>query len=293
MMGGPRSGPHGRGWSARHQASRTTEAAGHETAPPEQADGFPVTISAGAEIDPNIRRHAREAVRRTAKHAPHRVLHARVALELHRDPALDRPAVAKISLDVRGRPVRAHVAAGHLVQAIDLAADRLRESLEDLERIERSSRRGAGVAGPGRWRHRSVRAARPAYYPRPVEERYVVRRKTFALSPLTPERAVLEMDLLDYDFHLFVNVDTGEEAVVHRNTDGTLALAAVTPSAQARALPIELDPVPAPVMPLGKAVDLLDASGMPFTFFVDAQTRRGNVLYRRYDGHYGLIEPAT
>jgi Sigma 54 modulation/S30EA ribosomal protein C terminus len=38
---------------------------------------------------------------------------------------------------------------------------------------------------------------------------------------------------------------------------------------------------------------LLEASGQPFLFFVDAETGRGNVLYHRYDGHYGLIVPSA
>jgi hypothetical protein len=31
--------------------------------------------------------------------------------------------------------------------------------------------------------------------------------------------------------------------------------------------------------------------GQPFTFFVDAGTGRGRLIYHRYDGHYGLITP--
>ena len=30
-----------------------------------------------------------------------------------------------------------------------------------------------------------------------------------------------------------------------------------------------------------------------FLYFTNADTERGNVIYVRYDGHYGLIEPAA
>jgi len=33
-------------------------------------------------------------------------------------------------------------------------------------------------------------------------------------------------------------------------------------------------------------------AGQPFTFFADAGTGRGNVVYHRYDGHYGLLVPS-
>ena len=257
-----------------------------------QPSEFPVAIVAGPEIGEPARRHAHEVVRHAARHAPRPVLHARVTLGTHHDPALERPAVAKVALDVGGRPVRAHVAAAHIVEALDLVAELLRRNLEDLEELERSRRHESGVAPLGRWRHGSLPAARPDYYPRSPEEREVVRRKTFALSPLTPEQAMLEMEVLDHDFHLFANAETGEENVVYRRPDGSSRLAAITPAAQPRALPIAVDPAPAPVMLLEGAVELLNASGARFAFFVDAQTRRGNVLYRRYDGHYGLIEPA-
>jgi len=36
----------------------------------------------------------------------------------------------------------------------------------------------------------------------------------------------------------------------------------------------------------------LEAADQPFLFFADSQTGRGNLMYHRYDGHYGLIGPA-
>ena len=42
---------------------------------------------------------------------------------------------------------------------------------------------------------------------------------------------------------------------------------------------------------LEAAVAEMNAVGHRFLFFENAATGRGNVVYRRYDGHYGLIEP--
>ena len=38
---------------------------------------------------------------------------------------------------------------------------------------------------------------------------------------------------------------------------------------------------------------LLDEGDEPFVFFAEPDTSRGQVLYRRFDGHYGLITPAV
>lgn len=249
-----------------------------------------VSVLADAGLPQEVKDRAREVVLRVAAVAPRPVLEARLALRLHGDPALERPAVAKASLDVSGRTVRAHVAARHMLEAIDLLDQRLRRNLENLDERTRAHRHETGTAPPGEWRHGSLPTARPEHFPRPPEERELIRRKTFALSALTPEHAAREMDTMDFDFHLFTNADTGEENVVYRRSDGTTALAQVTP-AQGEPLPFAADPTPAPVMLIDKAIERLNLTGEPFVFFVEAQTRRGNVLHLRYDGHYGLIEP--
>ena len=56
---------------------------------------------------------------------------------------------------------------------------------------------------------------------------------------------------------------------------------------------ITVSEIPAPVLTLAEATTRLEALGRPFLFFVDAAAGRGNLLYRRYDGHYGLITPAN
>ena len=237
--------------------------------------GFPVSLVADEGVGEDARAHALDALLAVARHSPRRVLHARLTLRLHRDPALERPAVAKASLDVAGRPVRAHVAAGTMPEAVDLLERRLRRGLEDLEEARRARRHEKGVAVAGEWRHGSLPAERPEHFPRPPEERELVRRKTFAPASVTPGEAALELQLLDHDFHLFTNAETGEEDVVRRRDDGTVAH----------------DRGPAPALLLEDALERLDAGGERFVFFTDPQSRRGKLVYLRYDGHYGLIEP--
>jgi hypothetical protein len=284
-MGEPVSGPHGRGWEFRHGRlvcrPPTTVPPGPSPAPPERPTDpppvaeLPLNVVAD-ELPDEVEQHAREVVERIARMAPRPVLHARVVLRMLGDPALERPAIAKASLDVSGRPVRAHVAARRMDEAIDLLERRLRRNLEQLDELAGAHRHETGVASPGEWRHGDLSTERPEYFPRPAEERELVRRKSFALSPLTPEEASLEMATLDYDFHLFTNADTGDENVVRRVPDATVTVVQT-----------------GPVLPIDGAIERLNLTGEPFLFFVDAQTRRGNVLYLRYDGHYGLLEPAV
>jgi hypothetical protein len=297
VVGAPEWGAHGRGIGLRHGRLRdqrvATAGALASRAAPESVAKLPINLVADDDLDPKVREHAREVLLEVASHAPQPVQHARIVLTVHRDPALERPAVAKASLDVRGRPVRAHVAAGHMVEAIDLLERRLRRNLEELEEFARADRHETGVEQTGKWRHGDIPRERPECFPRPLEERELIRRKTSALSTLTPEQAAREMQALDHDFHLFTDTESGEESVVYRRPDGAIALEQTTPKPGGKPTALRVDPAPAPVMLLEDAIERLNLSGERFVFFVEAQTRRGKLLYRRYDGHYGLIEPET
>ena len=51
--------------------------------------------------------------------------------------------------------------------------------------------------------------------------------------------------------------------------------------------------MPAPGLTVTEATARLETAGQSFLFFVNPETGRGNLLYHRYDGHYGLIEPVS
>jgi hypothetical protein len=69
-------------------------------------------------------------------------------------------------------------------------------------------------------------APRLPYFPRPQDERTVMRHKSCTPAHETPDEAAAEAGLLDYDFHLFIEKATGEDAVIYRTPDGyRLALA--------------------------------------------------------------------
>jgi hypothetical protein len=56
---------------------------------------------------------------------------------------------------------------------------------------------------------------------------------------------------------------------------------------------ITVSKMPAPRLPVTEAATRLEAAGQSFLFFVNAATGRGNLIYHRYDGNYGLIAPAS
>ena len=253
------------------------------------------SISSHGRVSSAERAYAREKVAHLARLAPGPVLDAHVRLRHEPDPARQRPAVAEATLDLDGRPVRSHVAAATMREAIDLLDARLRRRLERLSDRARAQQRRHRDAGPGEWHHGDLPTHRPEWFDRPPEEREVVRHKTFALAAQSPDEAATDLELLDHDFLLFSNAETGEDNVIHRLPDGGYALIEPTshPDQLERCVaPIASSPEVSGHMTLADATRLLDLGAEPFAFFVNEETGRGNVVYRRYDGHYGLITPS-
>lgn len=240
-----------------------------------------------------VKQHARENIADLERLAPRPVLFAQVKLSGDPNNGRPTPVLAQATLDVNGTPVRAQVAADQHDEAVDLLVGRLRTQLERLASRLESRRHEPATTPDGEWRHGALPADRPAFFPRPVDEREIVRHKTFAPEPMDAEEAVFDLQLLDHDFYLFVDRASGRDAVVHRRPDGGLGLMVdsdrVTPPQTTGALVVEARP---PRLTVSAAIERLDASDEPFVFFVDADTARGRVIYRRYDGHYGLITPA-
>jgi hypothetical protein len=151
--------------------------------------------------------------------------------------------------------------------------------------------REPGEARPGEWSHRVWSPARPPTFERPVEEREIVRRKSFAFGPMSVEDAADALEDLDHEFFLFRDADTQADAVLYWRDDGLLALIESRGAESADYGPVhEHNRLAAPIA-LEAALGEMNEVGHRFLFFENAASGRGNILYRRYDGHYGLIEP--
>lgn len=238
--------------------------------------------------------YAREKVTAALGLAPEPILYAKVRLGYAGDRAVARPAVAQVVVDCNGRTVRTQYAAETMREAVDGLQDRLRHRLGRLARDWEELRGRRAPAAPHEWRHGDLPTRREPHFPRPVEEREVVRHKTFELAASTPDEAAFDLELHDYDFHLFHEVDTDQDAVLARTPEG-YRLSRLDPDVGApqAVVPVVLDAVPAPLLSVTGAAERLGLTGSPFVFFRDVDSGRGCVLYLRYDGHYGLITPSA
>jgi ribosome-associated translation inhibitor RaiA len=266
---------------------------------PELPAAFDVEVTTHGQL-PDAQEYARTKIGELGRLTHEPVLHAHVRLSEHGDPAVARRVVAQANLDVNGRLVRAQVEGTTAREAIDRLEARLRHRLERSAEHWEAKRGGMPRGGPHEWRHQSEPTHRPNYFPRPESERRIMRHKSYSVPTCTVEEAAFEMDLLDYDFHLFTEEGTRQDSVLYRGGSPEkpeYRLAQVDPrSADDLApfeLPLTISPQPAPRLTVEQAVERMGLLGLPFLFFVDTARHRGSVLYHRYDGHYGLITPAN
>ena len=129
----------------------------------------------------------------------------------------------------------------------------------------------------------------------------VARRKAVSPQRLTPMQAAEVMDAMDYDAHLFTDVETREDAVVYRAGPSGLRLArqrqvfppgwSLSSNLSGPPLPLVVNPRRAPVLTEAAAVRRMREHRSRSLFFTDPASGRGELLYPRYDGNLGLIAP--
>ncbi|MGN6245639.1 MAG: ribosome hibernation promotion factor [Motilibacteraceae bacterium] len=265
-----------------------------------------VQVEAPDDVAAVDRDYARDKVAALGQRIGRPVLYARVRLTVSHDRAVLRPHGARAQLDVDGRPLRAHASAQSVREAVDALDARLRDRLERLLPDWESLRGGVPRTlpkqwRPGEWRHGAQPTERADWFPRPPEERRLLKHKSFALPVETPDEAAFSMEMLDDDFHLFTDLESGQDALLSRADPPAYRLALLDPpSAPAPTRPCAVallrEEQPAPALDLERATEHLELAGQPFVFFRwstgGGSAPRGAVLYHRYDGHYGLVVPA-
>jgi putative sigma-54 modulation protein len=170
-----------------------------------QVKGRNVTVS------DSLKDYALEKLAKLEKHLNDA---ARLELELQveKNPSIADNQVAEATIWTKGPVLRARESSHDMRASIDL----LVEKLERQARRYRDKRR----RGPARFT--------PQLDSRPVvpdsEEPRIVKTKQFPVKPMSPEEAVLQLELVGHDFFVFQNAETYDVNVVYRRRDGNYGL---------------------------------------------------------------------
>ena len=205
-------------------------------------------------------------------------LAVRVRLTRPVDPAL--PVAAAVTVELRHHRLHVGVTAPTARESVDLLVAKLRTALEHRAR--------------GREPRRPRHAGAPPRRLSPDAEPEIVAETSFAAPRTTIADAAAELDRLGFEFFLFTAAETGQDVVLYRDGPTGYRLAELEPSAALP--PVDGGPLTAstarpPLLTPLEAAERLEAMGLPFVFFLDADRGRGEVVHRRRDGAYGLVLP--
>lgn len=261
----------------------------HEVEEPEPNGVVDVVVDG-----PVPRRHVKLARERMEKllqsiDQPVRLVRIKLSVIKH---STKRPVSASASIDVDGTVLRAQVSSREVPEAIDAVEVRLRRQLTELTHRRRN--KTLSNERFSSWHHGDPPTDRPEFFERPLDERQLVRHKSYTTESATVDEALWDMHVLDYDFFLFTEMTSQQDCVLATTTAG-VSLQAIESADDIP--PSDLIDIVhahgAQALTVTEAIARLSAGLERFLFFENVETERGNVLYLRYDGHYGLITPAV
>ena len=162
------------------------------------------------EVTDSLRSYAEEKLRKLERHLGDG---AQVELELavERNPSIADSHVAEATIWSKGPVMRARETSGDMKASIDQLVDKLsRQVTRYRDKRRRRPARGDGGA--------------PELAVPEEHEPVIVKTKQFPVKPMSPEEAVLQLELVGHDFFVFRNAESSDVNVVYRRRDGNFGL---------------------------------------------------------------------
>ncbi|MEJ7568810.1 MAG: ribosome-associated translation inhibitor RaiA [Gaiellaceae bacterium] len=135
-------------------------------------------------------------------------------LAVEHNPSIADDHVAEATIWTKGPTLRARECSTSFESSIDQIVEKLDRQVQRYraKRSRRESGRRASANG--------LAASQEPNFTAEQLDTMIVKSKQFDLQPLSPEEAVLELELVGHDFFVFRNEATGKTDVVYRRRDG-------------------------------------------------------------------------
>ena len=135
-------------------------------------------------------------------------------LAVEKNPSIAANQIAEATVWTKGPTLRAREASEDMRASIDQLTEKLVRQVRHYR--DKRSYRGTRNHGP-------VDEGVPALENDQLEQQ-IVKTKQFPDKPMSPEEAVLQLELIGHDFFVFRNADTSEVNVVYRRQNGGYGL---------------------------------------------------------------------
>jgi putative sigma-54 modulation protein len=180
-----------------------------------------VLQSKNIEITDAIRDYVNQKVEKAASHFEQIMTGIDVNISVAKNPRIAASQVAEVTIYVNGAIIRAEEASEHLYASIDLVADKISRQLRKYKERNFTKKdrtdtlKDLGEELDLELLDYNLTDNRAATLPAEV-----VRTKYFAMSKLTIEAAVAQLQQIDHDFYMYRSAETGEVNVVYRRNHG-------------------------------------------------------------------------
>lgn len=118
----------------------------------------------------------------------------------------------EITIPAKGIILRAQETSKDMYSSIDIVCEKIERQIHKYK-TRLAKRKYANFAEPP-----------VVEEPQEEDELEIIKSKKFAMHPMTPEEAIVQMNLLGHDFFVFYDPDEGATCVVYRRKDGKYGL---------------------------------------------------------------------
>ncbi|NJK35229.1 MAG: ribosome-associated translation inhibitor RaiA [Oscillatoriales cyanobacterium SM2_2_1] len=168
------------------------------------------------DITDAIREYVAQKIEKAVSHFQALTTEIDVHLSVARNPRITASQAAEVTIYANGAVIRAEESSESLYASIDLVADKIARKLRKFK--ERKNQRQATKTAIAVTGQPPIETPNVNRVPE-ISDR-VVRRKYFAMVPMTIPEALEQLELIDHDFYVFRNGDTGEINVVYERNHG-------------------------------------------------------------------------
>ena len=180
-----------------------------------------VLQSKNIEITDAIRDYVNQKIEKAVSHFENITTGIDVNLSIAKNPRIAASQIAEVTIYANGATIRAEEASEHLYASIDLVADKICRQLRKYKERNFTKKdrtdllKDLGEELDLELLDYNLADNRSATLPAEV-----VRTKYFAMSALTIEEALAQLQLVDHDFYMYRSAETGEINVVYRRNHG-------------------------------------------------------------------------
>lgn len=186
------------------------------------------------EITEAIQSYVDQKISKAVSHFKHLTNEVDVNLSVAKNARITPKQSAEVTLYIDGAVVRAEESCENLYASIDLVANKITRQLRKYKEKRqdkhsshiRSNDELASIDTP------TTDVAQLLETKSPELPEAVVRSKYFAMPPMKVEQALEQLELVDHDFYMFKNADTGEINVIYERNHGGYGLLQPRQSAQ-------------------------------------------------------------